>query len=105
METKGVEWAEEEMLRVLALYAAYPDGKVPKAKIAELAKIMPGRSVATISLRIANFSARDPKKIQEGLKGLMGGGKKASLVVDKYLKPSGEFDLHKLLLDCAISLK
>jgi hypothetical protein len=93
------------MLRVLALYAAFPDGKIPKGKIADLARQMEGRSVDTISLRLANFSARDPKKIQEGLKGLKGGGNKASRVVDKYLKSSGEIDLHKLLLDCAISLK
>lgn len=105
MGTKGVDWTDEEMLRVLAFYAGFPDGKIPRKKIAELAKTMTGRSEATISLRLANFSARDPKKIEEGLKGLMGGGKKASRVVERYLTASGEFDLHKILIDCSILLK
>jgi hypothetical protein len=53
---------------------------------------------------MGNYIARDPAKLEQGLTGLTGSGKKATEFVGKYLLPDGSFDLHKLLMDCSNKL-
>jgi hypothetical protein len=101
MGTRGEDWEEAEMLRVLAYYASLQGGPYSDDDVQKLADRMPNRGPATIKLRIANFVARDPKMKEAGRKGFSGGGNKATAFVQKYLLDDGSFDLAKLLRDCS----
>jgi hypothetical protein len=101
MGTRGEDWEEAEMLRVLAYYASLNGGPYSEEDVQELADRMPNRGPATIKLRIANYVARDPRMKEVGRKGFSGGGNKATAFVQKYLLDDGSFDFAKLLNDCS----
>jgi hypothetical protein len=104
MGTTRVEWDDEEMLRVLVFYASLDGNQPSREDLLALQARMPGRSLSTIKLRIANYVARDPRKKALGLKGMSGSGNKATAQVSKYLNEDGSFNLHKLLLDSSTKL-
>jgi hypothetical protein len=104
MGTRGEDWTEEEMLRSLAFYVSLGGRPHTRAELETLALRMPNRDASTINFRMGNYIARDPAKLEQGLTGLTGSGKKATEFVGKYLLPDGSFDLHKLLMDCSNKL-
>jgi hypothetical protein len=104
MGTRGEDWSEQEMLRTLAFYVSLNGLSHKKSELAAVTSRMPGREEATVNLRLSNYIARDPLKAKQGLKGMVGSGKKATDFVAKYLLDDGTFNLHKLLRDCAEKL-
>jgi hypothetical protein len=103
MGTRGQDWNDVEMLRVLAFYASqtnYPD----KEEFRQLCSKLPNRTAASITLRLGNYSARDPKQKQAGKVGLHGGGKNVDLIWAKYSDGNGFLDSTKLLRACSLQL-
>lgn len=103
MGTRGRDWDDVEMLRVLAFYASQT-AKPNKEEFQLLCAKLPNRSLASISLRLGNYAARDPKQKQAGKVGLHGGGKKVDLIWNMYTDKNGFLDSTKLLRACALQL-
>jgi putative restriction endonuclease len=69
-------WSRDEHVLAFALYSQIPFGTihVGNPKIKELAKIL-GRTVGSVSYKLANFSRLDPFLRRRGIKGLPHGAK------------------------------
>lgn len=69
-------WTREEHILAFNLYSRIPFGTIHirNPKIKALAKLI-GRSVGSVSLKLANFSRLDPSLQQRGIKGLEHGAK------------------------------
>lgn len=72
----GTNWTREEHIVAFNLYSQIPFGSihVHNPKIQELAQLL-GRSVGSVSLKLANFARLDPSLQQRGIKGLPHGAK------------------------------
>jgi hypothetical protein len=101
MGTRGEDWSEQEMLRTLAFYVSLNGHSHKKSELSRVTSRMPNRDESTVNLRLSNYIARDPMKAKQGLKGMVGSGKKSTDFVVKYLREDGTFDVHKLLRDCS----
>ena len=104
MGTRGEDWSEEEMLRTLAFYVSLNGQSHKKSELGQVTSRMPGRAESTVNLRLSNYIARDPMKAKQGLKGMVGSGKKSTDFVARYLLEDGTFDVYKLLRDCSEKL-
>ncbi len=69
-------WTREEHILAFALYSQIPFGTihVGNPKIQELARIL-GRTVGSVSYKLANFSRLDPALQQRGIRGMEHGAK------------------------------
>ena len=69
-------WTREEHILAFNLYCQIPFGTIHirNPRIMELAKLL-GRSVGSVSRKLANFSRLDPFLRQRGIKGLEHGAK------------------------------
>lgn len=103
MGSRGIDWDDVEMLRVLAFYASQT-GKPNKKEFQQLCSKLSNRSAASIDFRLANYAARDPKQKQAGKVGLHGGGKKVDTIWAMYTDKDGFLDSTKLLRACSLHL-
>lgn len=71
-----MNWSREDLIIAFNLYSRIPFGTIHirNPKIQELAKIL-GRSVGSVSYKLANFSRLDPSLHQRGIRGLEHGAK------------------------------
>lgn len=103
MGTRGEDWTEAEMLRVLAYYASNSP-QANKREFELLCSKLPDRTSASVNLRVGNYTARDPKKINEGKIGLKGGGSKVDAFWSRFADDKGELDLIRILRACSLVL-
>jgi len=80
-------WSRDEHILAFALYSQIPFGTihVRNPKIKELAKLI-GRSVGSVSYKLANFSRLDPFLRGRGIKGLQHGAKGEELVWKEFVE-------------------
>lgn len=103
MGTRGEDWSDQEMLRVLAFYAGQGSSQ-SKGEFEKLCSKMLGRTEASIVLRLGNYVARDVNAKKEGKVGLIGGGTKVDSFWSKFAAEDGGLDLAKLLRACSTEL-
>jgi len=72
----GENWTREEHILAFNLYSQIPFGTIHihNRKIQELANLL-GRSIGSVSRKLANFARLDPSLQQRGIKGLQHGAK------------------------------
>jgi putative restriction endonuclease len=70
------KWSRDEHILAFNLYSQIPFGTIHthNPKIQELANLL-GRSVGSVSLKLANFARLDPSLHKRGIKGLAHGAK------------------------------
>src|SRR5215471_7730104 len=73
---KNKDWTRDEHILAFNLYSQIPFGTIHirNPRIVELARIL-GRTVGSVSLKLANFARLDPFLKQRGIKGLSHGSK------------------------------
>ncbi|MDG5813451.1 HNH endonuclease [Chitinispirillales bacterium ANBcel5] len=78
-------WQEYEFYLAMHLYYRTPFGRQHQSnpEIIELANVI-GRTPGSVSMRLNNFSAYDPKEKLRNVKGLEGGGKACKSFWDKF---------------------
>jgi hypothetical protein len=92
-------WTRQEMLICLAYYSTMPHPKVVDRLAAkECSKYLPNRSVDSVSLRLANFVARDPEMSSLGFKGMVGGGDKVDQIWNECSSSEKILDWRKVML-------
>jgi putative restriction endonuclease len=76
MAGKGIDWTREEHILAFNLYCKIPFGSIGmrNPQIIQLAKII-GRSIGSVSYKLANFSRLDPELRARGIKGMPRGAK------------------------------
>jgi putative restriction endonuclease len=81
----GEKWTREEMILAFDLYLKLPFGKINTRtpEIIELSHLI-GRSVNSVTLRLANFASCDPYHQQRGVKGMVGGQKQCQPIWDEF---------------------
>jgi putative restriction endonuclease len=81
----GKNWTREEHILAFNLYSRIPFGTIHihNPKIKELAHLL-GRSVGSVSLKLANFARLDPSLQERGIKGLPHGAKGEEEVWDEF---------------------
>jgi len=86
MSTKN-NWTREEHIIAFSLYCQIPFGTIHirNPKIKELARLL-GRSVGSVSRKLANFSRLDPFLQQRGIKGLPHGAKGEEEVWNEFVE-------------------
>ena len=104
MGTRGLDWSEEELLRVLAYYVGQGNRQPNSDEFKLLLEKMSPRTAGTLVFRLLNFVARDEKAAASGEKGKKGGGPKVDDFLNRYKNASGDFDLQKILRDCSTTL-
>ena len=99
----GENWTREEHILAFNLYSQIPFGTIHihNPKIKELANLL-GRSVGSVSLKLANFARLDPSLQQRGIKGLPHGAKGEAEVWKEFAEQPEElaFESEKLLAQC-----
>jgi len=98
-------WSRHELLTVLWLYASYEPsmrGTIPVEMKKIVSQKLGIRSVASVSMRLANFIARDPEMVGYGAKGLFGGGHHVDTLWQEVSDSSGRLDYHLLLRTLAV---
>lgn len=82
---RGEKWTREEMILAFNLYLKLPFGKIHTStpEIIELANLM-GRSVNSVTLRLANYASCDPYHQNRGVKGMVGGLKQCQPIWDEF---------------------
>ena len=92
-------WTRKEMLIVLAYYSTlgYPK-VVDRLAAQECSLFLRSRSVASVSLRLANYVARDPQMARAGFKGMYGGGEKVDQIWDECSDRDGILDWRKVMM-------
>jgi hypothetical protein len=103
MGTRGEDWSEQEMLRVLAFYAGQGSSH-SKGEFEKLCSKLSNRTEASVVLRLGNYVARDFSAKKEGKVGLVGGGTKVDSFWSKFALEDGSLDLAKLLRACSTEL-
>lgn len=95
-------WSREEHILAFNLYSQIPFGTIHEhnPKIQELAKLI-GRSVGSVSRKLANFSRLDPFLQQRGIKGLPHGARGEEEVWNEFAKDPEAlaFESDRLLAD------
>jgi hypothetical protein len=92
-------WTRKEMLICLAYYSTLSYPKVIDTLAAqECSLFLPGRSVASVSLRLANYVARDPQMTRLGFKGMYGGGEKVDEIWDECSDRDRSLDWKKTMM-------
>jgi len=95
-------WTREEHILAFNLYCPIPFGTIHirNPKIKELARLL-GRSVGSVSRKLANFSRLDPFLQQRGIKGLEHGAKGEEEVWKEFVeRPEAlAFESQRLLAD------
>lgn len=83
--TANNNWTREEHIIAFNLYSQIPFGTIHirNPKIIELAQLL-GRSVGSVSYKLANFSRLDPALQLRGIKGLAHGAKGEEQVWDEF---------------------
>src|ERR1041385_702304 len=98
----GNAWTREEHILAFNLYSQIPFGTihVHNPKIKELARLL-GRSVGSVSLKLANFSRLDPSLQQRGIRGLPHGAKGEEEVWNEFAQQPEElaFESERLLAE------
>ncbi len=94
---RGRVWEEDEVLLALALYLQTPYTKITSKnpRIIELAGML-GRSAGSVSLKLANLAALDPKVAAQGRKGFANYGKTDESVWSEYV-PDGTEGVRRLM--------
>jgi hypothetical protein len=64
----------------------------------ECSQYLPNRSVDSVSLRLANFVARDPEMSRLGFKGMIGGGDKVDQVWNECSSSERRLDWRKVMI-------
>lgn len=84
MNTRN-NWTREEHILTFSLYSQIPFGTIHihNPKILELAKLL-GRSVGSVSLKLANFSRLDPALHARGIRGMAHGAKGEEKVWEEF---------------------
>lgn len=87
------------MLICLAYYSTlhYPK-VVDRLAAQECSLFIPDRSIDSVSLRLANFVARDPQMTRAGFKGMYGGGEKVDLIWGECSDRDGMLDWRKVMM-------
>lgn len=87
------------MLICLAYYSTlgYPK-VVDRLAAQECSLFLPNRSVDSVSLRLANYVARDPQMTRLGFKGMYGGGEKVDQIWGECSDRDGTLDWRKTML-------
>jgi len=92
-------WSRGELLVCLAFYSASPYPKnFSRELVIEIAKILRNRTPSSISIRLANFTARDPQMKMLGHSGMYGGGQKVDNLWSEFLDCQGHLSQTKVLL-------
>lgn len=92
-------WTRKEMLICLAYYStlSYPK-VVDRLAAQECGLFLPNRSIDSVSLRLANYVARDPRMTRAGFKGMYGGGQKVDQIWDECSDRDGFLDCSKTMM-------
>jgi hypothetical protein len=86
-------WTREELLMCLAYYSSSPSPKVfSREQIKELSGLLQRRSSDSVSLRLANFIARDSDMTKLGYLGMSGGGQKVDNIWSEFSDQQGHLD-------------
>ena len=98
----GEKWTREEHILAFNLYSQIPFGTIHihNPKIKELGRLL-GRSVGSVSLKLANFARLDPSLQQRGIRGLPHGAKGEEEVWNEFAQQPEElaFESEKLLAE------
>jgi hypothetical protein len=87
------------MLICLAYYSTLSYPKVVDSLAAQEGSLfLPHRSIASVSLRLANYVARDPQMARAGFKGMYGGGEKVDQIWDECSDRDGSLDWKKTMM-------
>lgn len=97
---KNPDWSREDHILAFNLYKDIPFGKnhIHNPRLQELAKIL-GRSVSSVSLKLANMARLDPVHQARGIKGMSHGAKGEAAIWEEFaLDPEGlAFESERLL--------
>lgn len=99
MSEKNSRWSRLELLKTLCLYASLAperNGIPTNEEVRAMAEAI-GRSEASISLRMANYVARDKRMQDLGHKGMFGGGVEVDILWAEISDENGHLDLSKIL--------
>jgi len=94
---RNPNWTREELLLAFNLYCQIPFGSIGmrNPKIQDLARFL-GRSVGSVSLKLANFSRLDPALKRRGIRGMAHGAKGEERVWSEFARGP-----ESLALECA----
>jgi hypothetical protein len=99
MSEKNSRWSRLELLKVLCLYASLSperNGNPTNEEIKAMAEAI-GRSESSISLRIANYIARDKRMQEIGHKDMFGGGVEVDILWKELSDKTGYLQPDKIL--------
>jgi putative restriction endonuclease len=98
----GENWSREEHILAFNLYSQVPFGTIHirNPKIKELARLL-GRSVGSVSYKLANFARLDPSLQKRGIRGLPHGAKGEEQVWNEFADHPEElaFESQKMLAE------
>ena len=84
---EGLKWSREETILAFELYCRTPFGKISSSnpEIAKLAELL-GRSVGSVSLKMANLAHFDPELQRRNIKGMRNASKLDGVIFEEFSK-------------------
>jgi hypothetical protein len=100
------KWSKNELVRALAIYAGMSTDEklhVPTELIERLMIVLPGRTYASVEMRLKNFISLDQELLDLGFKGLANTGGGLVELWAEFSDENTSLDVNKLLKFCALN--